>query len=375
MSLHISAAFDSGNIEVVNQSDPADVQLRIRLDVGDQHMQWFHFRAAGVRDTPCVFRLINAHKASYPVAWSGYQAVRTIDHQHYTRVPTRYVDGVLEISDTPPTDLAWYSYFAPYSMQQHHTQLARAQASPYASVDRLGATVDGRDLDRIRVGDAGPVLWVIARQHPGESMAEWWMDGFLKRLLDPQDPAGSRLRSGAQLHIVPNMNPDGSVRGHLRCNAAGANLNRVWHAPTVARSPEVHAVLAAMDHSGVDLCLDVHGDEELPYNFISGGEGIPNWSPRLADLDARFQAAYQAQDRSFQRQHGYPVDAPGEANMTMCTNAVGARFDCCAMTLEMPFKDDANHPDDQVGWSPARSATLGASVIEPLLEVLGALRP
>ena len=37
---------------------------------------------------------------------------------------------------------------------------------------------------------------------------------------------------------VPNMNPDGSYRGHLRTNAKGANLNREWKKPTQEYSPE-----------------------------------------------------------------------------------------------------------------------------------------
>lgn len=205
-------------------------------------------------------------------------------------------------------------------------------------------------------------------------MAEWWMEGFLTRLLDPDDAVAEALRRDAVFHVVPNMNPDGSIRGHLRCNATGANLNREWHAPTVERSPEVHAVLAAMDRTGVDLCLDVHGDEELPYNFISGAEGIPGWSDRLADLDHRFRVAYQMSDPSFQLVHGYPIDPPGEGNMTMCTNAVAQRFDCLSMTLEMPFKDDANHPDAEVGWSPGRAMGLGAAVLEPMIAVLHSLR-
>lgn len=41
---------------------------------------------------------------------------------------------------------------------------------------------------------------------------------------------------------MPNVNPDGSIRGHLRTNAAGANLNREWKDPTLERSPEVVAI-------------------------------------------------------------------------------------------------------------------------------------
>ena len=65
----------------------------------------------------------------------------------------------------------------------------------------------------------------------------------------------------------------------------GANLNREWAEPSLERSPEVYHTRAAMDASGVDFCLDVHGDEELPYNFLSGAEGIPGYeTSRLPEL-------------------------------------------------------------------------------------------
>lgn len=376
MSIHISSAFDSGNIEVLDASNPADVQLAIRPDHGSHHFQWFHFRVSGAKGVPLRLRLTNAHKASYPSAWPGYAAVCTTDRVHHGRVPTSYANGELVIEHTPDADLAWYSYFAPFSLEQHQALLARAQ-SHGARVDTLGQTLDGRDLDRLIVGHHGegkPVLWIIARQHPGESMAEFWMEGFLRRLLESDDSAAVRVREDAVLHIVPNMNPDGSVRGHLRCNAGGVNLNRVWHGPVEATEPEVFHVLQAMDRTGVDLCLDVHGDEELPYTFISGAQGIPKWGPRMSDLDTRFQAAYVMANPSFQTEHGYPVAADGGADMSMCTNAVANRYDCLAMTLEMPFKDDANHPDAEVGWSPDRARHMGATAIEPILAVLHTLR-
>ncbi|MBX2800998.1 MAG: hypothetical protein KTR31_25185 [Myxococcales bacterium] len=371
--MHISAAFDSGNIEVDQASDPSDVQLRIRPDAGGDHMQWFHFRVAGARDVPLTLRILNASACSYPLAWSGYQAVASTDRAHWRRVPTSYQDGQLVIRHTPSADLCEYAYFAPYSHEQHLQLVARCQQATGARVSVVGRSVDGLDLERVQVGTGERTLWVIARQHPGESMAEWWMEGFLQRLLDPSDALAQALRSRATFHVVPNMNPDGSRRGHLRNNAAGMNLNRVWHAPD-ERSPEVRCVLAAMDDTGVDLCLDVHGDEELPYNFLSGAEGIRGWSSRLADLQSRFAAAYERANPHLQRVHGYPVAAPGAANLTMCTNQVAQRFDCLALTLEQPFKDDANAPDPEFGWSPARAKRLGASALDAMAEVVDGLR-
>lgn len=35
---------------------------------------------------------------------------------------------------------------------------------------------------------------------------------------------------------------------------------------------QVYHVLNKMDCVGLDMLLDIHGDEELPYNFINGNE-------------------------------------------------------------------------------------------------------
>jgi len=374
--VHIDAAFDSGNIEVVDASDPAAVRLRIRPDEGGDFFQWFHFRVAAERGVPQALRIENAGSASYPAGWEGYRAVASSDQRTWFRVDAEYRDGVLHIQHTPTTDLTWYAYFAPYPWTRHQALLARSAAAPGVRARVLGQTLDGRSMDLLEVGeivDDRPVVWVIGRQHPGESMAEWWMEGFLGRLLDPADPLGRVLRERAAWRIVPNMNPDGSVRGHLRTNACGANLNREWHEPTLARSPEVKLVRDEMDRTGVAICLDVHGDEALPYNFIAGAEGIPGWTGRQRGLHDTFCDAYVAASPDFQRAHGYPVDAPGAANMTMCTSAVAARFGCLAMTLEMPFKDNADLPDPGVGWSPERAMRLGAASLDAFGRTLGEL--
>ena len=44
MGLHITDAFDSGNIEVLDAADPGRIRLEIRKDNGSDFYQWFHFR-------------------------------------------------------------------------------------------------------------------------------------------------------------------------------------------------------------------------------------------------------------------------------------------------------------------------------------------
>ncbi|MBO22398.1 MAG: hypothetical protein CMM26_08530 [Rhodospirillaceae bacterium] len=375
MPLHISSNFDSGNIVCLDASDPGDIRLEIAKDNQSDFYMWFHFRLTGVRDTPCTLKIMNAGGGAYPKGWEDYRAVASSDRETWVRVPTRYENGILTIEHTTAADSVWYAYFAPYSMERHADLIARTQRDDRVILEVLGETLDGQAMDLLTIGEPGDGkqhFWVIARQHPGESMAEWWIEGFLARLLDPSDKTAQALLDRAVFHVVPNMNPDGSRRGHLRTNAAGANLNREWADPALNRSPEVFLVRARMQETGVDFCLDVHGDEALPYNFLAGMMGIPSLSDRQKTLQEIFSGALLASSPDFQTKYGYPVAKPGEGNMTLCSNWVAEEFGCLALTLEMPFKDNADRPDPTFGWSPDRCRAFGAGHLEAMAAVLGA---
>jgi len=378
MSLNISAAFDSGNIIVKDASDPANVRLEIAKDYQSDFYQWFHFRVTGEKGQALRLIIENASGASYPKGWENYQAVVSDDLMEWRRVPTSYDGQSLVIDAKLNVNALYVAYFAPYSSERHQMLVAGALSHEQANVSVLGQTLDGRDLDLITLGEPGPdkhSVWITARQHPGETMAEWWMEGFLERMLDPISAISKDLLNRAVFYVIPNMNPDGSARGHLRTNAAGVNLNREWAEPSMEKSPEVYLVLQKMIETGCDLAFDVHGDEAMPYNFIAGSEGIPKWSDRLSGLLESFKASYvKSSNSAFQTQFGYPISSAGKANLTICTNALAERFDCLAMTLEMPFKDDANHPDPNHGWSPMRCKQLGATALSPLLAVMPNLR-
>jgi murein tripeptide amidase MpaA len=375
MTLHVSSNFDSGNIVCKSAADPGDIRLEISKDHNSDFYMWFHFRLTGGKDTACAITIENAGGAAYPKGWEGYKAVASTDRETWIRVPTSYENGKLTISHTPAADSVWYAYFAPYSMERHGDLIAKAQAADGVSLDVLGETLDGQPMDLLRIGEPSADkqnFWAIARQHPGESMAEWWMEGFLARLLDPADRTAQALREKVVFYLVPNMNPDGSRRGHLRTNAAGANLNREWSEPAMDRSPEVFLVRERMRATGVGFCLDVHGDEALPYNFLAGMMGIPSLSERQKTLQQIFSEALLTASPDFQTKYGYPDAKPGKGNMTLCSNWVAEEFGCLALTLEMPFKENADHPDATFGWSPDRTKAFGAAHLDAMAAVLAA---
>lgn len=373
MAIGIGSQFDSGNIEVVDASDPSALRLRIRPDNKAKFFQWFHFRATGVRGLPCRFLIENASQAAYEKGWEGYRVCASYDREAWFRVPTAYDGRQLVFTQTPRFDAIHFAYFPPYPMERHRSLIARCLQSPRVTLEVPGRTVDGDDLDLLVIRSPRgkrkrAVCWFLARQHPGETMAEWWMEGFLDRLLDEQDPVARGVLRAADFYVVPNMNPDGSRRGNLRTNAAGANLNREWRDPSEKRSPEVYYIRRRMAVSGVDLVLDVHGDEALPYAFIAAADHVPSAGERERRLVAGYLAALEAANPDFQTVHGYP--RPEKANLTMCATYLAETFCCPGMTLEMPFKDNANAPDARLGWTPRRSRMLGAASLSALHAIL-----
>lgn len=375
--MRISANFDGGNIQVVNLDNKDDIQLAIRPDAGGEFYQWFNFRFEGEVGNHYTLNIINAGTASYTKGWEDYQAVASYDRQHWFRIPTQYQDGKLSISIELDCDAIQIAYFAPYSYERHLDLLSGAQLHPDVNLEHLGLTLDGRDITLMKVGNGDPSkrnIWITARQHPGETMAEWLVEGLVNRLLDNDCPTAKALLDKANFYIVPNMNPDGSVRGHLRTNAIGINLNREWQTPSLEKSPEVYHVVNKMQQTGVDLFYDVHGDEGLPYVFLAGCEGVPAYNDKLAQLQADFSQALTLASADFQTQYGYDKDEPGQANLTVASNWVAQTFKCLSNTLEMPFKDNNNLADPFVGWSPERSIYLGEASLIAMLTVVDKLR-
>ena len=371
--MEVSQAFDSGAIEVI-ACDGARADLAIRRDVNaggepSEFLQWFHFRVSGAESTGAELRILNAGVTTYPDGWRDYRAVASWNRRDWERIPTRYDGQVLTISLPSAPGPSYISYFEPYSWERHLELLADC-ISRGARLRRLGASIQGHDIDALAIGHGTRPVWVIARQHPGETMAEWFVDGMLQRLLDNADASAQALHNAATFYIVPNMNPDGSVLGNLRTNAAGVNLNREWLEPSIERSPEVKCVRDAMHATGCDAFFDIHGDENLPYVFAAGCEMLPNFTSQQALEQDAFAADFRAANSDFQSEHGYHASKYKDDVLKLASKYAAHTFGCLSLTLEMPFKDNANAPDPRFGWSGTRSARLGAAMLDPIQQHL-----
>ncbi|WP_417620678.1 M14-type cytosolic carboxypeptidase [Parasphingorhabdus sp.] len=371
MSIQITSAFDSGNIEV-HAIDGTSATLSIRKDKDSEFFQWFHFRVTCAIGDELELAITGLKESAYPQGWPEYDACVSEDRDYWGRAASSYDEesGTLTIRYTASSNIIWFAYFAPYSIERHHDLIAETAAVEGVTVRALGYSLEGQAIDCIEMGGGTKQVWLYGRQHPGESMAQWWMEGALEMLTDPSAPHARLLLQQCRFHIVPNMNPDGSRRGHLRTNYAGTNLNREWHEPSPEKSPEVLCVRNAMDESGVNFAMDVHGDEAIPAVFIAGFEGIASITDAQLGKYHDFRDRLARRTPDFQTELGYPTAAKGKANLSMSTNQLAERFGAVAMTLEMPFKDNRDLPDAEQGWSPERCILLARECLATLAEMI-----
>ena len=84
-----------------------------------------------------------------------------------------------------------------------------------------------------------PIVYMIGRQHPGESPSSFVVEGFINFLLSNRLEAEA-LREEFEFRIIPMVNVDGVISGNYRTNISGNDVNRQWIFPSKALHPEIY---------------------------------------------------------------------------------------------------------------------------------------
>ena len=199
----------------------------------------------------------------------------------------------------------------------------RIKTVPDVTVSVGGKSVEQRDLLMIANApgeDQAPLIVIVGRQHPPETVGSIGLYAFLDRLFD-DDEMAQAFRRQFKLVIFPLLNPDGVAAGNWRSNANNVDINRDWGP---FEQPETRAVrdaiLVEQEKGAVPLLLlDFHGtksdvfytpdreDELTPKNFptrwLSRMDAIscdripdpkPGWNPDLPTAKSWFPVAYGA---------------------------------------------------------------------------------
>lgn len=194
----------------------------------------------------------------------------SLDGSHWSTIPAHKTkDNKLSIAVHAPADSFYLAGVEPYRISDLEILLKDIRASRLVSIDTIGATVQGRPLEIVRIGnpDAAHNIFIRARAHGFEAGGSWAVQGIIREMLSGDADARNALRTYC-LYILPMTNKDAVARGRTRFNSQGIDLNRGWGVPADATlAPENVALekwLQALIAQGrkPDLAIDFHNDAE-----------------------------------------------------------------------------------------------------------------
>ena len=368
MSICVNSDFDSGNITVIDIAKSDNLRFAIRNDTNSDFKQWFYFKLSNVVNQQLTIT-IEINGVAYPEGFNDYNIFYSYDRKEFSRVVTKNIDGEkILLSLYCEYNSIYFAYFEPYTYERHLDFIA----SLYNCCEHLviGQSNEQRDIDLLVLGNrsSDKKIWITARQHPGESMGQWFVEGLVKKLLNLSSSISRKLLQEYVFFIVPNMNPDGVVHGNLRTNSLGYNLNREWNKSTMLTSPEVYCVREYMQLYGLDMYFDIHGDESIPYVFLAQCDFMPNCSSMQKEKNQIFKHELLKSTADFQVKYGYTDSFYDEEKMlSMSVNWVANTFkDSISYVLEMPFKDNNDLVESNYGWNGARSYSFGEDFLHAI---------
>ena len=155
----------------------------------------------------------------------------------------------------------------PYRLSDLDKFLSAIRTNSLVQISTIGKTVQGRELEIVRVGNpkAAYRVFLRARAHPWEPAGNWLVEGLVHRLLRG-DAETRRFLERYCVYIMPMANKDGVALGRTRFNLQGKDLNRGWDKPANPElAPENFALerwIEGMMKAGEapHLALELHND-------------------------------------------------------------------------------------------------------------------
>jgi hypothetical protein len=171
-------------------------------------------------------------------------------------------------------DSLYVASVEPYRVSDLNQLLFRIKNEDRIAIETIGRSVEGRDLNIIRIGKetAPHRVFIRVRAHPWEPGGNWVSEGIIRKLLERSEEVDAYLKNYC-VYILPMANIDGVVHGKARYNMNGMDLNRGLEKPSdPVLSPEVYSMeqwFEEMIGKGMkpDLAIDFHNDDGGPLIF------------------------------------------------------------------------------------------------------------
>jgi hypothetical protein len=235
----------------------------------------------------------NGRRAS--VAGELKVAVVSTNGRTWKPIPTQRVgEDRVRLNVTMPGPELYVARTEPYRLSDLERWLASIRTHPLVEIAPIGRTVEGRELEIVRIGhpEASCRVFLRARAHPWEPGGNWVVQGLVDRLLKGDGDAKQYLGRYC-VYVLPMANKDGVARGRTRFNLRGKDLNREWNKPAdPVLAPENHALEAWLEarirrgqrpHLALELHNDGNGQLHISRPPVAG---LARYLDRMTALEA-----------------------------------------------------------------------------------------
>jgi hypothetical protein len=328
--IKISSNFDGGNILKKRSEKINGIcihTLEIKKDpypktVKKKYQNWYYFKVSnnkGVKTKYVIENLVNIDND-----WKGHNVVYTYDHKTFYRHPTIFNENKKYISwnfISKKKDV-WFSYYVPYSRNRVYKLNKKISNNKNVTKIILGKTSLKNKIEALRFGKGLKHVYIIVRQHPGETIGSWMLEGFLKTFFSSKMKAKAKLvLKKYTFHIISMVNPDGVELGHWYTQKNGHNCNREWNSK---KCPEIQIVYNYISKQKGDIYFDFHGDEGCKKHFFTTCDKTKKNKNSSYHFFQKRMAYY---NKNFSKKDYYQKAA----------HKVHGTFDCCwnnSLTLE-----------------------------------------
>lgn len=116
-------------------------------------------------------------------------------------------------------------------------------------------------LPKIEIGaQTLPTVFVIGRQHPGETLSSFFIEGMINSVLDNKE-----LKNKYHFVFYPIVNTVGVQTGCHRY-VEGVDFNRVWQNSNAPKN--IQFIKQELKQYKIKYFIDVHNDEITPIDYI-----------------------------------------------------------------------------------------------------------
>ena len=264
----ITTNFESGNINhIKNIQRKNDVNIILEIEnepypsnTKKKYQNWFYFKSNDVQRKSITYTIQNIR--IFDNDWRGFNVCYSYDNKNWKRIKTSFskVNKTLTWKHKSTNKNVFFAYYPPYT-----TEMKNKLINKYKNRKNVKHILLNKNIDTLLLGSGPLHIYIVARQHPGETIGSWMAEGFLNAYFSSKQR--KVVEKTFTIVVIPMANPSGVKSGHWYTNKKGQNLNRSWRHN---KTPETTAIkkLINFGPEGI-LYLDLHGDEGASKHFIT----------------------------------------------------------------------------------------------------------